>query len=54
MTLAFQNDKGDDMQTYSLFQCLPISYQPPAVSSGNYDMLEESITIHVEEVNSTR
>lgn len=50
MTLAFQNDAGCDMQTYSLSQCIPISFQPPAVSSGNYDLLEESLTIHVMEV----
>ncbi|MEK7865352.1 MAG: phage tail protein [Planctomycetota bacterium] len=52
MTLAFQNDKGDDMQTYTLSQCLPVSYQPPAVSSGNYDMLEESITFRAEETSA--
>jgi len=33
-----RGDKGD----WEL--CIPISYQPPAVSSGNYDMLEESLT----------
>lgn len=50
MTLTFQNDAGVDMNTYTLEQCIPISYQPPAVSAGNYDMLEESLTFHVETV----
>lgn len=54
MTLAFQNDKGDDLSAYSLLQSVPISYQPPAVSAGNYDMLEESLTFHVEEVRKAR
>lgn len=50
MILTFMNDAGDDLNTYTLYQSLPISYQPPAVSAGNYDMLEESLTFRVEKI----
>lgn len=54
MTLAFQNDAGDDLSSYTLSSDIPISYQPPAVSAGNYDMLEESLTFHVNRVEVAR
>ncbi len=40
--------------SFDLGKSMPIGYQPPTVSAGNYDMLEESLTFHVEEVKPTK
>lgn len=50
MDLTVLNDDGQPVVTYTLFHCLPVRYEPPAVSAGNYEPLEESITFHLMKV----
>ena len=51
LTLEFLNDKEEAVMTFTLSQCIPTSYSPPAVAAGNYDLLEETLSFLVIKVD---
>ena len=46
-SLEFLNDKAEALMTFTLMETIPVAYQPPGVSASNYEMLEETVTLHV-------
>lgn len=51
MTLEFQDDKDQTQAVYILRGVLPLGYQPPNVSSGNDEILEETLALKPERLS---
>lgn len=50
LTLEFLNKKEEVLMSFTLKECLPVSYSPPSVSTDNYSLLEETFSFLVNKI----